>query len=155
MRHIAQFLLSKSNQPLVSAILAALLAQGIKGLIAAVRSGQETPREAFVKSGGMPSSHSALALGLFASVIWQYGWNSPVTAVAGIMAVLVIYDATVVRKAIQEHASALRLLLERVAPEKLEVFRLPRSFGHTGREVTMGMITGVAVARVVLWLGSL
>jgi acid phosphatase family membrane protein YuiD len=154
MRHILQLILSRSNQPLIAAILAALLAQGLKGLLAYL-SKREAVKVAVLKSGGMPSSHSALALALFSSVIWQYGWDSPVTAVAGIVAVLVIYDAAVVRKAIQEHTRALFLILERVAPDHLASFHVPRSFGHTGREVTMGMITGVAVARVVLWLGSL
>jgi acid phosphatase family membrane protein YuiD len=151
---MAQTLLNGYNQPLVAALLAALCAQLVKGVIALI-TGREQPREAVRKAGGMPSSHSALALALLTSVAWHHGWDSPVTAVAGIVAVIVIYDAAVVRRAIQEQTRAVHLLLERVAPEQLEAFRIPRSLGHTGREVTMGMLTGVAVARVVLWIGGL
>ena len=150
---MAQFLLSEFNQPLISAIVAALLAQAIKAVIALV-TGQEAPRAALIKAGGMPSSHSALALALFASVLWDNGWQSPETGVAGIVAVIVIYDAAVIRRAIQEQTKALRMLLERSAPDLLEEVWVPSSLGHTGSEVAAGMLMGVAVARAIYWFGS-
>jgi acid phosphatase family membrane protein YuiD len=149
---MVQFLLSKTNVPFVSAILAAVVAQVIKALIAAVTR-NEAPRAALVKAGGMPSSHSALAWALFMSVLWHNGWQSSETGVAGIMAVIVIYDAAIIRRAMQEQTKTLRILLERAAPDLLEEFWVPKSLGHTGREVLAGMVMGIAVARAVYWLG--
>lgn len=151
--HTAQFLLSRANLPFVSAILAAMAAQALKALIAAVTR-NEAPSVALVKAGGMPSSHSALAWALFMSVLWHNGWQSPETGVAGIVAVIVIYDAAIIRRAMQEQTKTLRLLLERAAPDLLEEFWVPQSLGHTGREVLAGMAMGVAVARAIYWFGN-
>ena len=151
--HTVQLLLSKSNVPLISALLAAIAAQVLKALIAAVTR-NEPPRVALLKAGGMPSAHSALAWALFMSVLWHNGWQSPETGVAAILAVVVIYDAAIIRRAMQEQTKTLRMLLERAAPDLLDEFWVPKSLGHTGREVVAGMVMGVAVARAIYWFGN-
>lgn len=150
---IEHLLLSKYNQPFVSAVAAALVAQSLKAVVAVFKR-EESPKAALVMSGGMPSAHSALALSLFSSVIWLRGWTSTTTGIAGILALVILYDALIIRRAVEEHSLALRFLMQRVAPEELTRYKMPRSLGHTFIEVIAGCLLGVLVARVVLWMGT-
>lgn len=151
---LEQILLNRYNQPFVSAVLAAISAQAIKAIIAWI-TGREKPWVALNMAGGMPSAHSALALALFSSVVWQQGWQSTTTGVAGIVAVLVLYDAAVIRRAVEEQTLAIEFLMKKVAPERLGGFKAPRSMGHTVLEVLVGCVLGILVAHFVVWAASL
>jgi len=47
-----------------------------------------------LSTGGMPSSHSALVTGAFIAVGLQEGFNSALFAIAFVVAMIVVYDAT-------------------------------------------------------------
>ena len=98
-------------------------------------------------SGGMPSSHSALACATAVSCAMSAGFDSPVFAVAAVMAFIVMYDAANVRRETGEQAKVLNYILRNwgeVRPEEFED-ELKELIGHTPFQVAMGAVLGVAV----------
>ena len=52
-----------------------------------------------IETGGMPSSHSALVTGTAACVGWTLGFDHPLFALAAMVAFVVMYDASGIRRA--------------------------------------------------------
>ncbi len=104
-----------------------------------------------LSSGGMPSSHSALVTGISVGVGLQTGFDSPQFAVAGVLALIVIYDATGVRRHAGDHARVLNLMIdELLTGHPLAEKELKEVLGHTPREVIGGILLGVLVTYVML-----
>ena len=104
-----------------------------------------------ISMGGMPSSHSALVTATATGVGLYAGFNSPVFALAVALAMVVIYDATGIRRQAGIHAQTINLLVEELlqghmAPEK----QLREVLGHTPLEALGGVILGLIVP-VLLW----
>ena len=135
------------NRVLWTAMLCWLSAQVIKVIFYAVRN-RHFSFERLVGAGGMPSSHSATVCGLAVAVGRTCGLASPMFAIAMIVAAVVMYDATGVRRAAGEQAKVLdRLILEQdwsQAQKNLKEF-----LGHTPLEVLAGAILGIALAFLV------
>lgn len=95
----------------------------------------------------MPSSHSATVCGLTAAVGRVCGLDSPLFAIAFILACVVMYDATGVRRAAGEQARVLNQLLEgqQTDPQKA----LKEFLGHTPLEVVGGAVLGIALAFLI------
>ncbi len=106
--------------------------------------------DAFTRSGGMPSGHTASFLGLTVYLGMQYGFGSGIFALALAMAIIVIYDAVNVRYAVGEHGKLLNIMAEESAHKdrKMRVVE-----GHTVPQVIFGGILGVIIGVVValLW----
>jgi uncharacterized protein len=80
-----------ANRILVSAVLAWSLAQFIKiPLNFLIR--REWDWRLVFSAGGMPSSHSALVTGVSFGIGLEHGFNSPLFAIAGVVAMIVIYE---------------------------------------------------------------
>lgn len=97
--------------------------------------------------GGMPSSHSALVCAAAVSCGMSAGFDTPVFAVAAVMAFIVMYDAANVRRETGEQAKVLNYILRNwseVRPEEFED-ELKELIGHTPFQVAMGAVLGVAV----------
>lgn len=96
--------------------------------------------------GGMPSSHSAVVMSL-ATLIGKYeGVNTPIFALALIMAIVVMYDACGVRRAAGEQSMILNKMLEK--PELKEYQnskKLDENLGHTPVQVFVGGLIGFFV----------
>ena len=135
------------NRVLWTAMLCWLSAQVIKVIFYAIRN-RHFSFERLVGAGGMPSSHSATVCGLAVAVGRTCGLASPMFAIAMIVAAVVMYDATGVRRAAGEQAKVLnRLILEQdwsKAQKNLKEF-----LGHTPLEVLAGAILGIALAFLV------
>lgn len=102
-----------------------------------------------VGAGGMPSSHSAIVCSLASCVGKQYGFNSGVFAIAFIMALIVMYDATGVRRAAGRQAAILNKMLETPQMSKIEVQgKLVELLGHTPIQVFVGAIIGFVVGYI-------
>ncbi len=107
-------------------------------------------------AGGMPSSHSALVCGVALCAFTTYGYQSPVFALAMVLAVIVMYDATGVRWAAGLHARAINDLVdyltnnEDVGKEGLQemIPKLNESLGHRIIEVVCGAILGIVIALI-------
>ena len=102
-------------------------------------------------SGGMPSSHSALVTGTAVGIGIAEGFNSPMFALALVLAVVVIYDAIGVRRQAGDHARVLNLMIdELLTGHPLAEKELKEMLGHTPREVVGGIALGIVMSILVM-----
>ncbi len=138
------------NQLLWTAIAASTLAQIVKVLLVLLADRKWQPAR-FLETGGMPSSHTASVAALSTSCGLQFGFDSPYFAIAAIFGMIVMYDATGIRRASGMQAELLndlvaelrQLLTEGFAPKPLKEL-----LGHTYLEVFVGLLLGITVALV-------
>jgi len=77
----------------------------------------------------------------------QEGFNTPAFAVAFVVAMIVVYDATGVRRAAGDHARVINLMIdELLTGHPLAEKELKEVLGHTPREVLGGILLGVLIA---------
>ncbi len=137
-----------SNQVLWTAILASVFAQLLK-LVIYYFIERRWELERLAETGGMPSSHSATMAALATGVGITEGLDSAFFAIAIVLCIIVMYDATGIRRAAGLHAERLNDLVEEFrtiiqqgpAPEPLKEL-----LGHTYLEVTVGALLGVLFA---------
>ena len=130
----------------MSAVMGWLIAQILKVLIYAVIN-REFKLERFVGSGGMPSSHSATVCALVTATVLEYGTSSFEFAIAGVLAIIVMYDARGVRLETGKQAEAINQLFDLLTDHKVEpVVKLKELVGHTPLQVVAGAILGTVVA---------
>jgi acid phosphatase family membrane protein YuiD len=95
----------------------------------------------------MPSSHSAAVSALSTAVGLEEGWSSPLFGAVCFVSLLVLYDATGIRRAASRQARVLNRMLEDMkAHHTIGTERLVESLGHTVAEVAVGAVYGIAVA---------
>ena len=130
------------NAPLMAAAAAWALAQIVKVPLDYYYT-REFNWHLLLSAGGMPSSHSALVTALAWTVGLQTGFDSPEFAVAIVLAAIVIYDATGVRRAAGQHAQVInRMIADLVEGHPLKEQELKELLGHTPRQVFAGIIFG-------------
>jgi acid phosphatase family membrane protein YuiD len=99
--------------------------------------------------GGMPSSHSAIVMGLTAAIGRLNGISSPAFAIALIFSLVVMYDAAGVRRAAGRQAAVLNRLVEDLFTMRgLREERLRELLGHTPVEVLVGAALGIVVGLI-------
>jgi acid phosphatase family membrane protein YuiD len=107
------------------------------------------------ETGGMPSSHAALMTGTAAGVGWYLGFADPLFALAAALCLVVLYDASGVRRAAGLTAARVNSLPgglwearpAAVPPEPEAVLQpLKENLGHTRLEVLAGSLIGPLVA---------
>ena len=136
------------NRWLWTAVIASTAAQVLKVLLILLLERRWHPG-AFMETGGMPSSHSAMVAALSTGIGLTEGWNTPLFAVAATFALIVMYDATGVRHSSGVQARLLNELVEELravvregfAPQPLRVL-----LGHTYLEVFVGTLIGILAA---------
>ena len=137
-----------NNYVLWVSLICWFAAQLLKVIFYAVKY-RELNLERFVGSGGMPSSHTSTVIGLTTAMAKLYGFDSPFFAVALILAFIVMYDATGVRRAAGEQAKVLnRLLFEHHGFDETQKM-LKELLGHTPLEVFGGAVLGIALALLI------
>lgn len=95
-------------------------------------------------AGGMPSSHSAVVCSLATLVGKACGFSSPEFGIAFILAIVVMYDATGVRRAAGKQAKLLNKIVETPGLSALQVQeRLVEVLGHSPLEVFVGALIGI------------
>ena len=103
-------------------------------------------------SGGMPSSHTSLVMGLTTAIAVLYGMSSPFFAISLMFSLIVMYDATGVRLHAGKQASVLNMIITELPPDhpvSSNTVALKDSLGHTPVQVVMGAIVGVAIGYLV------
>lgn len=136
----------KSNPILYRAMLAWLIAQGSKVIIAWAKAGR-FDWERVTGAGGMPSAHSAIVSALSTAAIRFTGFQSPITAITLTFAMIVMYDATGVRQAAGKQAEALNKIIHQFRLHKhISEIPLKELLGHTPVEVLVGAMLGIAIA---------
>ena len=100
-------------------------------------------------AGGMPSSHSAVVIALSTMIGRSQGTDSPIFAVAIIFAMVVMYDATGVRRETGKQAHLLNEIVNTPGLSQLEVKeKLKEAVGHTPVQVFVGAFAGFAVGMI-------
>ena len=122
------------------------IAQVIKVLLGIMRERRFNFRW-FVGSGGMPSSHAALATGLTTSIGLYHGFDSGLFAMAFAFMVITMFDAQGVRRQSGHQAEALNKIIDDLyAHREVGEDRLKELFGHTPVEVFAGGFVGIIIA---------
>ena len=140
-----------NNPVLITALVAWGLAQIIKVPLEYLRF-KTWDWALLLRAGGMPSSHSALVAACAHSTGLFYGFDSPVFALAGVIAMVVIYDATGIRRQAGKHAEIINAMIRDLAHgHPLQEKQLREVLGHTPLEALGGTIFGLVIAQL-LWM---
>lgn len=142
-----------ANRPLVVALSATLAAQLIKILIVALTERRFAP-ERLLETGGMPSSHSAAVTALALAIGIDYGWDSPLFAIAAVTGGIVMYDATGIRRAAGMQAQLINDLVDELAhlfDEGFQPEALQTLLGHTYPQVLVGALLGGLTVAAFPW----
>ncbi|XP_030527429.1 uncharacterized membrane protein YuiD-like [Rhodamnia argentea] len=138
-----------TNYALISALVAFTIAQSIK-LFTSWYKERRWDLKRLVGSGGMPSSHSATVTALAVAIGFQDGFGGTSFAIALILALVVMYDATGVRLQAGRQAEVLnQIVYELPAEHPLAESRpLRELLGHTPPQVIAGGLLGIITASV-------
>jgi acid phosphatase family membrane protein YuiD len=143
------------NNPLVlSSFLAMVFAQVSKVTLLLLTERRWVP-ERVTETGGMPSSHSATVAALCTSSALSYGFESSAFAISLVIGLIVIYDATGVRRAAGRHAEILNELVEEFShlfEEDRRPAALKTLLGHSYPQVFVGTGIGIAMAFIVRYI---
>lgn len=119
--------------------------------------------ERIIGAGGMPSVHTASAVGLLVAIGRQDGISSTGFAIAFVLSFVVIYDAMNVRYEAGEHAKVLNSIISWLGNMKFphvsengkyvdkdnKTLELEEKLGHTIMEVIGGMAVGIIVPMLI------
>lgn len=126
-------------------MIAFLISQLLKIVIETIRNRKFDFRRV-VSMGGMPSTHASGTTALTASLWRDFGFDAPVTAIALIFTMIVLYDAAGIRRATGKQAVVLNKILEELMRDRqLKEERLKELLGHTPFQVLMGILVGLLV----------
>ena len=137
-----------NNKILWISIFACFLAQFIK-----IFTGKEKRIDfsRIAMSGGMPSSHSSFVTSLSTLVGMDRCFDSVEFAICVVFALIVMYDASGVRRAVGKQAAILNKIVEDLQNKKhIEHETLKELVGHTPKEVIFGAVLGILVAIIMV-----
>ena len=138
------------NKVLIAVLAGWLIAQALKIPTEYFRS-RRWMWAMFFAAGGMPSSHSALIMSCTTAIGLKEGFNSPLFALAWVISMIVIYDATGVRRQAGDQARILNLMIDELfTGHPLAEKELQERLGHTPRQVLAGIALGIVVAALVV-----
>lgn len=123
-----------------------IVAQGLKYVIAVIRTRDFNHLRQLYVSGHMPSAHTSTVIALATVVALRDGIESALFGIAALSAAIVMYDAMMVRRSVGEQGVALHALLRE---QKSKVKLQPTAKGHTPSEVFVGFVLGVIIGLVV------
>lgn len=147
-----QLSLLLENRILISAVSGWLIAQVLKTLIHFYFT-KTFVAERLVGSGGMPSCHSATVCSLATATCIQFGLGSFEFAVVAIFAIVVMYDATGVRRETGNQAKIINEMIEIFESMNKELSaedKLKELVGHTPLQVLVGAILGILIAIIIM-----
>ena len=104
----------------------------------------------FFRSGGMPSSHSAVVTSLATLIARYEGIQTPAFAVACFFAFITMYDAAGVRRAVGKQAKVINSIVDIFNdPDLSDGQKLQELTGHSPFQVIVGALIGFFVALIV------
>ena len=138
-----------NNKVLVIPFLVLIITQVFKTIYFSIKN-KKLDLFTLLTTGGLPSSHSALVSSLATVVLKVNGAGSAEFAIAVILAIIVMYDASGIRKAAGEHAKILNEMMEeKEYYSSKEYKKLKELLGHTKLEVFIGLLTGIFLTIVL------
>lgn len=144
MEYIRQFM---SNKAFFVVLFAWLFSCLVKGVLVWIKNGK-LDMTRFMGSGGMPSSHSTLVTCLAMCIGFKMGFDNPVFVVCCAFALVVMYDASGIRRAAGQQAKMINMIIDawkETDPIEKQI-RLKEILGHTPLEVWAGATLGVVIA---------
>lgn len=150
------------NKPIFAAVISWVVAQLIKTVYYIIKN-KAFNRERILGAGGMPSSHSAAVCSLAVVILRISGVNSVDFALSTVFAMVVMYDASGVRRAAGLHAKELNRLRHIIAEfdgkreeikdftdeDENEINKLKEYLGHTPLEVFFGALLGILIGMLI------
>lgn len=134
------------NYALWIALCAWFAAQVLKIIIELLRNRRLNLR-LLMSSGGMPSSHSSFVTAVTTVIGLTEGFDSPIFALGAIVSLIVMYDASGVRRAAGNQAKVINDLLASIENTGIKLDKkLKEMLGHTPIEVAAGSILGIIIA---------
>ena len=140
------------NSVLFWSLLSCLIAQFFKIIFNFFSTGKIRFGIMF-ETGGMPSSHSALITGASSGIGFQLGFDSSIFALAIAVSLIIMYDASGIRKSAGLQATEINNLSKKLDPKsKVD---LKETLGHTKSEVIVGSILGPLITLPgIVFIGS-
>ena len=127
-------------------ILSWFTAQAIKIIVCFFRT-KKIDLRLFFSSGGMPSSHSAFVSCLTMAVGLKDGFDCDLFAVCMVLSLIVMYDASGVRRAAGKQAAVINDIVENIEGLGIKIdAKLKELLGHSPIEVFGGAILGIIIA---------
>ncbi len=134
---------------LLAPLVAWAIAQAAKVILTSVRQRKLNLR-VLAETGGMPSSHAAIVMGMTTAVGKYAGLTSAPFAIALIFSFVVMYDAAGLRRAAGRQAAILNRLVEDLVHMRgMQEQRLRELLGHTPVEVLVGAMLGIVVGLIL------
>jgi len=134
---------------LLAPLVAWAIAQASKVILTSWRQRRLNLR-VLAETGGMPSSHAAIVMGMTAAVGKHAGLSSAPFAVALIFSFVVMYDAAGLRRAAGRQAAILNRLVEDLVHMRgMQEQKLRELLGHTPVEVVVGALLGIVVGWIL------
>lgn len=145
-----------TNIPLMAALTGIVFAQVIKVPIRLIFTKEFIPNLIF-STGGMPSSHTAAVTALTTSIGLIEGFDTTLFAASFVFSVIIMFDASGVRRQAGKHAALLNELVRDIqyfAREARDWHRkeeyekrleLKELLGHKPIEVFFGAISGIII----------
>jgi acid phosphatase family membrane protein YuiD len=134
------------NYALWIALCAWFVAQVLKIITELLRK-RRLDLRLLISSGGMPSSHSSFVTAVTTVIGLTEGFDSPIFALGAIVSLIVMYDASGVRRAAGRQAKVINDLLASIENTGIKLDKkLKEMLGHTPVEVAAGGILGIVIA---------
>jgi acid phosphatase family membrane protein YuiD len=143
------------NPPLITALSAWALAQILKMPVHYAQT-RIWDWSLLLRAGGMPSSHSALVTATAHGIGLAIGFDTPLFALSVTVAMIVIYDATGIRREAGRQAAIINAIVQDILeghPLRSQE-KLREVLGHSPMEALVGSILGIVVAQIFvpLWI---
>jgi len=142
-----------NNPVLVSIIISSVMAQILKLPLEFLRT-KKWDWSLLLGTGGMPSSHSAVMTAAAAGVGHYVGFDTPLFGLAFAIAMVVVYDATNIRRQAGFHAQQINRIIKEIFEGKIKPAEnfdeLREVLGHSPIEAVGGIILGILVS-VIIW----
>ena len=150
--------MSDNFYPIVSALVANILAQVLKPFFYYLKTGEKNLGMIF-ESGGFPSSHTALVIGLTLALGYQSGFSSQYFFISLVFSLTVIYDAANVRyyagqnnKITKQLIQDIEILTQTTLENPIYRQKIKEVLGHKWVEVIGGFLLGFITASLLYFM---
>ena len=138
------------NRVIQAAALAWAVAQELKVMLTLAIS-RRFDKSRVLGSGGMPSSHSAMACAMLMTIGFREGFSSSIFALAFCFSGVVMYDAAGVRRSTGKNAAVINQLMDMLSGNgyTFDEKRLKELVGHTPIQVLAGALLGTLIGTLM------
>lgn len=141
-----------SNGILIAGVVAWASAQVLKTITYTIIN-RTLDIKRLLGDGGMPSAHSATVTSIAVATGFECGFDSPIFAVAMMLAFIVMHDAMGVRLETGKQAKVINDMIKMVYTEDMSPEEKLKEFvGHTPTQVLAGFVLGIIVDVVLFVL---